>query len=198
MVNILIKALEDNASSKTRKYFLDTAEGKNMINDLITTVAELINADYSDSIIAHNGAAFDQTDYKVFGNVNALWEASRIYPSAKDLLRRSNELDIFTVDLNNIPDGRVLTPIEVDIVIDRYNENQREPLKITQLSGTKGVEFWAISAFIDGTSICSGNMNGSIPAEVSVCFGIENPLGKSAIIDEVNDKAVGKWLLANQ
>lgn len=196
MVNILFKALEDNASSRTRKYFLDTAEGKAMIKDLLTTTAELINADYSDSIIAHNGAAFDQTDYKVIGNVNALWEASRIYPSSKDLLRRSNEMMSFTMDLDDEFKGKVLTPIEFEIVIDRYNENQKEPLTIKQLSGTKGIEFWALTAFVDETTICSGNLNGSVPAEVSVCFEIENPLGKSAAIDEVNDKAVGLWLLA--
>jgi hypothetical protein len=209
MFDLINNALKTNATSRTEKYFLNTEDGKTDIRNLITTIEQLVNADYSDSIIAHNGAAFDQTEYKMFGNLSLVWEASLVYPSQKDLLRRSNEMSggmtvEKTTDTDTKPneiedsEGKVLTPIEFDVVLEKYNENQKEGnlLKACELSGFKGVEYSAFQAFMSDTSICQANVNGSIPPEVSIVLNYKNMLGKSAIIDEINEKAVQLWLLA--
>lgn len=198
MMKYLLTALESNATGRTRKYFLETEEGKKMTTDFLRTIAELLAVDYKDSIVAYNGSSFDQTDYQVIGNVSELWNASKVYPSSKDVLRKSNSLYDDMVIPKDLEGGKILTPVEMETYVNRYNENQKDNnfISLVQLSGVKGVEYYDLKAFISNKSICEGNVNGSIAPEVSVFFRYHNMLGASAIIDEINQKAVELWLLA--
>jgi len=224
-MNVLIlifSALVEFAASRTRRYFLDTDYGKQDIADLIETVRALLNADYSAPITAHNGSIHDQTDYEMIGNVSSLWLASLVYPSKTDLLRRSNLITRVQIpqlvgnfdarDPKFYPEGKVpkdtpvltgkvLTPDEVSMVIDKYNENQKQDnvLQLQALSGRKGVEVYDFKAFVSksDSSIHEGNVNGTLDKEVSVCLGISGPYPTS-MIDEISVKAVESWLLSHR
>jgi hypothetical protein len=212
MIKTQKSALNDFASSRTRKYYLGTVEGKKDMADLAATEIALINANYNESIEAHTGARYDQTEYSVIGNVDKLWKASIVYPSAKDLSRRSHMLKKFNIDVNDatikIRDrdgneteyvGKILTPMEMELIYDKFNADQKDSkmLKVSPLNGSKGVEFYAFKGFVSDGSIMQGNATGTVDEEVSVIFNYENPLSVTAVIDEINSKAVELWLLSN-
>lgn len=220
---LLFLALLTFATSRTRKYYLGTDLGRQDMADLIETMRALLNAGYAGSIVAYDGSTYNQTDYEVVGNVSALWKASLVYPSNKDLLRRSNlvytgkipeVISDFSIvnpkSYSTIEDakkakidpikGKILTPTEVKIIADRYNENQKEnALTLVPLEGVKGVELFDLKAFCrpDTMSIYEGNVSGTVPAEVSIIYGYSFAY-PTAVIDEISMKAVESWLLSNK
>lgn len=243
VLQLLFSALVLFASSRTKRYFLSDPMGKQDIANLIETVRALLNADYAEPIIAHNGSMHDQTDYKMIGNVPSLWMASLLYTSATDVVRRTNR--VYQADLpalvgdfnpngfqtlspsdeketpkddqkepskdgeglsNSVPKrhnivGEVLTPDEFELVVNKYNENQKDGglLALQSLSGYKGAEIFSLKGFADADSnfVLAGNVNGTIDKEVALCLGVQC-LYNTAKIDEISEKEIEKWLLSQK
>lgn len=202
---IFEQALSINATSKTRKYVLDskdvalTIDGvdynfKQLLSEWMSETTKAIrSAKLTKNVIAHDGYQYSINDYSFPLKVVQFINTNYVYLNSMAVL----SAEPVYVAASKVNAKKTLTPLEVQLFYSRYNEQQAgSEIALTPVS-TTDVTLEEVSIVTDGTGNYYATSNGYSSnfighlAQVTVDPSLAKFMRK---ISPPNDLEVARWL----
>lgn len=199
---IIIEALKNNATSRTRKYFINRdvdpkkeyAPGETYFEKRAAAIADTIKyiATLKSSSFICDGEVMNICDYYVPENFNQLIKAGRVYFNSD-----AREADVAMFQVNVGTDLEILSDREFNKFFNDFNENQQEKVGLVPMVKPEGClisELENAKTSDDVTVKLGGSV---IAGEAAALMEVQLPMPSRLFATTVHytEKELEKWLM---